>query len=228
MTRRHIIILFISLFAFFELNNCYAGDSTTHKYPRVVLVQLSSEQNRIEALTKANGYTDADEVKMDAKRTASVTINDFRDHFDYCPVYYFFDINAEAIKNKQFEGILLNADGSKAINLPVNNKSTDYYIVYYGYPNIQMGKDRVASDQLSSDPGRGLIVLNDEYKQIAYSIDPDYVELNYLFKKRKLKYAYFSKHYNIQYIPYAEDLDTQLREGKGTFRGHLGKKNRKQ
>src|SRR6185312_16975378 len=159
----------ISFFLLFPVNISFAIDSLHHKSIQVVLVQLRSEQNRIAALTKNRQYALLEEAKTDAQKCAAAMINDFTDHFKYCPVYYYMDTNVEAVKSKQFDGILLNADGSKAKNIPINKNSSGYIIVYYGYPNYQDKKDDVASDELSRSAGRGLIILNDQYKQIAYS-----------------------------------------------------------
>ena len=224
MRNNYITVILSFIAAATGVSKGFAADSLSHRRPVAILVQLSSERNRIAALSKAGRTRDAEEVKNDGQHVAQATINDFRDHFKYCPVYYYVDTNAEAILNKQFEGILLNADGSVTHNPIINTRSTNYYIVYYGYPNVQLRKAAEATDESSPAPGRGLIVLNDSYKQVAYSIDPDYTSL---FSKKKGKYSYTSKHFNIQYRPYALELNDKLSgKDKGNFRGHLDKRHK--
>jgi len=200
------IFIFLLLIASSNLSKASPSDSTRRKFPRILLLQLSAEQNRIAALTKANNQKQLEEVKNDAQRVRKVMINDFQDHFDFCPVYYFIDTNVEAIKNKQFDGILLNADGSKATDVPLNRNSSDYLIAFYGFP-VEKTKIDTATNTASSLPGRGIVFLNSKYKQVGYFIEGDYTSLGV---GQRDKYAYLSDHFDIQYLPYAKELSRAL------------------
>ncbi|MCW3123926.1 MAG: hypothetical protein JWQ38_3418 [Flavipsychrobacter sp.] len=198
-----------------------AVDSLGHKYPRVLLVQLFAEKNRLEALEKARKYKDIEEVTEDAKRTMEVTVNDFRDHFTYCPVYYFIDTNLEAIKNKQFDGVLLNADMSVVTNPTIKSTSTDYVIVYYGYPNAQKRSEPNTAGVIGENAGQRLVILNDKYRQMTYlsggSFDgPDR-------RNKKVKYAYTSRHFDLKYLPFARRF-SYLLQRHPSFKNGLQRK----
>ncbi len=199
-------LIFFSLLL--ELNTGYASDTLSSQYPRVLLVQLRSEHNRIEALTKARRFDEVEAVKNDAQAVIEHMKMDFHEHFDYCAVYYYIDTNAEKIKKKQFEGILLHEDGSIVKNPSVNSSSNDYAIAYYGFPISQSKLNNVQKDTslYTYDPQsplcRGLVIVNDQFLQLTYFYKFGYDDI--LFgRKRSKKYVYKSKHFDIEYYPFA-------------------------
>jgi len=220
---KKIIITFILIFIAAFLNYSFAADTASHKYPQLILVQLRSEQNRKQALEDARKYVMLKEVEEDATHAADAMINDFRDHFKYCPVYYYADTNAEAIKKKQFDGILLHADGTEAKNVTIGNDN--YFIVYYGYPNLQEKKSKKATDELTPYAGKGLVILNNVYEQIACFFLLQYNESFFRKDKKNSKYAFSSKHFDIQYVPLAEDFNAKITDKPyhSDFRGSLHK-----
>src|SRR5579872_5967407 len=163
--------VFIILFSLIISNACYATDTLKNKYPSAVLVQLRSEHNRIEALKKARMYKELAEVEQDAKEVQSRMIMDFQVNFKYCPVYYFMDTDADLIKEKIFDGILKNADGSPAKNLVIDKSSDNYVIVFYGYSVDDARGNFMVADSAkypvnSGEPaGKGLVINNDKFQQ---------------------------------------------------------------
>jgi hypothetical protein len=186
--------------------SCAAQDSK--RYPAAVLVQLRSEHNRIEALTKSGRYQDVEDVKKDALEVRKRMILDFHDHFHYCPVYYYIDTNADLIKLKAFDGVLLQEDGTP-IKAPVlESTSENYLIVYYGYALSQSKVNwRPITDtsRYTYDPqtpyGKALVVLNAKFQQVNYLYN-----LNFKILKGNKKYYYHSKHFEIEYYPHAGRL----------------------
>ncbi len=206
-------------------NVCLATDSLGHKYPSVVLVQLNSETNRITALRKAKDYKLLQEVKEDADNAAAAMKNDFRDHFKFCPVYYYMDTNAEMIRQKKFDNVLLNVDGTSAPGSGLNSNSTGYLIVYYGYPDVQEKKDNVSSGETTQRGGKGMVVLNDKYRQIAHTSPPAYAVSYHKHDANKSKYYFVSKHFDIQYVAFASDLNSKLSGGQAKdLKGTIPKK----
>ena len=194
----------------------YGGDTLSGKYPRAVLVQLRSEHNRIEALTKDKRYKDAEEVENDAIRAKDAMIYDLTKNFHYCPVYYYMDTNADLVKNKVFEGILTNADGSFASNPIINKNSTNYVIVYYGYPISQSRATSVVTDtsKYVYDPDqmpiKGFVILNDKFQQLGYVYKFGYYDITMRNKKTRKDY-YASQHYDIEYYPLSELLNKKFK-----------------
>ncbi len=220
MNRRSVILLTIAILLLTAPGKAEATDSLWNKYPRVVLVQLRSENNRIEALTKARRYNDLEQVINDARSTASAMINDFRDHFNYCPVYYFVDTNLDLIKQKKFDNILMNADRTTVIKPLINASSSDYLIVFYGYAVAQRRSEKVVKDSVryqsgAEQPlGKGLVINNDKYQQVSYIYTHRYNDL-FTSKKQKEKlkpYKFASDRFEIEYFPLADILSKRLKE----------------
>jgi hypothetical protein len=200
--------IFIILFLLFHVTG-RSQDSLSSKYPTAVLVQLRSEHNRIEALTKDRRYNEVEEVKNDAKEVISRMKLDFHNNFDYCPVYYYMDTNADLVKNKAFTGILMNEDGSIVTNPIVNEKNNRYVIAFYGHPVSQSRLKKVETDPakyaVSNEkiPTLGLVILNDKFQQLTYFYKFKYDEL-FFGSRRNRKYYYRSKHFEIEYYPFAK------------------------
>ena len=157
------------------------------KFPRAILVQLSSEQNRINALTKARRIKELLTIKADAANIITKTIADFDAHLNFCPVYYYIDTNIDLIKNRQFSGVLFTVDGKPATNTGLSDTSRDYLIAYYGYPNYQSRLDDTETNPQkysysSNEPhGREMINYLDEnyYRIKNYGCpDPSYTSGN--------------------------------------------------
>lgn len=204
------IIPLLFLFSFGTLN-LHAQDSTSNRYPSAVLVQLRSEHNRIEALAKAHEYKKMEEVKKDAAEVINRMKLDFETNYTYCPVFYYIDTNADLVKQKKFEGILMNADGTEAKNTGLNGNSTDYIIAFYGRPVSQPRNKRIETDSSKYvyDPEiltyKGLVILNDQFQQLTYYYKFEYDHAFFGSKKAK-KYYYKSKHFDIEYYPFANLL----------------------
>ena len=210
MTRILQVALLLLLPLFIGINASYAEDTLSVKYPTVVLVQLKSEKNRIDAMIKERDYRGLEEVKNDAEEVRKKMILDFTTNYHQTPVYYYMDSNAELIKNKQFDGILMNADGSVVTKPVIDNSSEDYVIVYYGYFVSQPKAKDVVTDanhyvyDWQTPPGKGLVVLNDRYQQIDHFYKLGY-DGGFLNRKRTFKkFSYVSKHYDIEYFPFAQ------------------------
>ena len=206
------ILIASSLVAF--AGNCFGADTLGKKYPAYVLIQLRSEKNRIEALAKAHWPERLEEVKKDAREVIRYMVADFKANFHYCPVYYYIDTNLAKVKKKQFEGILLDDSLNPVANIPIRKTDHNYVIVYYGYPVMRDHHDGTANDSnyinVTGQPGgRGLIINDDRMMQISYITKADFGTI-FLDKETKRK-RYVSKHFDIEYLPVAKQLDMRLK-----------------
>jgi len=211
---RILNIVFICLFSLSGCFSSYAADTVVT--PRAILVQLRSEHNRIEALARDRRHKELEEVKNDAVAVRQKMILDFSDNFTKCPVYYYMDTDINLIKNKQFDGALLNADGSPAHSIPLNNGSRDYLVVFYGQPVSQPKNTAVVTDttkySYESDVpfGKGLVILNVEFKQVNYLYMFGYNQRALKRSIKTKKYCYSSKHFDIEYFPFAKLFNNKL------------------
>lgn len=197
----------------------YAQNSNDGKLPSAILVQLKSEKNKIVAMTKAKDYKNLALVKKDAFRIQKATINDFKDHITYCPVYYYMDTNAEKVIAGDFGGVLFTADSSPVLASAAGLQDKKYIIVFYGYPVTQSHRKKVVPDSIAKLPqteapyGKGLVINNSKMEQISYLYKFDYE--NYLFKKPKSrKYIAVSKVFDMEYFPTASVLDMKLHKNQ--------------
>ena len=211
--------------------NCAAIDTATTYRPFVVLVQLRSEHNRIAAMTRDRRYKQLEEVIHDAIAVRTAMINDFKDRFDDCPVYFYMDTNAYLVKEKKFAGILLDTNLDPIKNIIIDSTSNDYLIAYYGYPVEQSRLTNVVTDESKysvgeeTPMGKGLVILDDKYRQVNY-----FYKLGYdaLFIKRKVnhKYYFFSKNFDMEYYTFAglfneKKLDRYGNHRIPTYKGHM-------
>ena len=203
------------------MRNVSAQNFKSINFPRVVLVQLSSEQNRINALLKTKRYNDLERFKQEAEAVKNATIADFRDNFKFCKVYFYIDTNVQKVKDCQLEGILLYSDLSPVTNISLSDSCELNAIVYYGYPQWQTKKGKWDTTKSnfgeSGKPyGRALVINDHQLRQIHYLywLDGDFFNLRFLVRKknRKNKYMYFSRKFELEYTPQAAELDRSLNE----------------
>ncbi len=214
--------IFLVLLLLTGIHKSYGGDTLSGKFPKAVLVQLNSESNKIAAMAKARAYKELEEVKTDAANVRTHMMHDFTTNINYCPVYFFMDSNADLVKNKVFDGVLMNAGGSPVSNPVINSGDHDYVIVYYGYALSQSRSSAVVSDSAKysydpdSPPGKGLIILNDKFQQISYVFRLGYGDLSRSDKKAANDF-YSSKNFEIEYFPLAKLFNERLngKRGKG-------------
>lgn len=213
-------------------NACFAQDTlgkkqdtSVDKFPKAILVQLRSEHNRMAALSNGKRQKELEILKNDAVNVTSKMIADFKDHFNFCPVYYYMDTNLDLIKNRVFKGVLFNADSTPANDLVISDTSKDYLIVFYGYPTAQSRTKSIITDSTkyrynSGEPiGKGLVINNYKFQQVSYIANPEYQ--NSLFRtKINKKYKYLSNHFDIEYFPHAEAFNKNLNGTRGKETNH--------
>lgn len=206
-----------------EFHNIGVHRAKLKYQPKVVLVQLRSENRKIEYVTKHNPNL-LPRIKKEAAKIREVTINDFKDRFTFCPVYYFIDTNADLIKERKFAGVLLDTAG-KPVSNPIRNPlDTNYVIVYYGYPNHSLPAPGTPAYNHENAPkdamGKGLIILDYKYRQIDY-----YYRLEYwlLFSPPNRKYGFNSKKYDMDYFPFARWYNRALMVNFGSAENNSDK-----
>jgi hypothetical protein len=158
---------------------------------KAILVQLNTEQSKIGYFRKAGRNGDAEKVIKESAEMNKRMISDFTDHFTLCPVYYYVDTNADRIKNKNFDNILLDAKGMP-VAAPIGIDS-DYLIALYGTD------DGTANVTVT----KGLVVYTPQYKQVLF------LRRNDMDGKGK-NYAY-SSDFGIEYYPHATMLERRMK-----------------
>jgi hypothetical protein len=200
-----------------------AQDFDKKEAPSAVLFQLRTEHNRIAALQKTGYSRELEEVKNDAAIVTERLKSDFHDNFTLCPVYYYNDVNVDSIKNRKFKGIITYEDGTPVADSAIARLGNNYVIAYYGYPVFQIKKGKTLTDTAKytydPEPGgeKGLVILNGNFQQLTYYYKYGYDELMFWGKNWK-KYIYRSKHFDIQYYPFATRFQQTLFRRYGNHR----------
>ena len=216
--QRNFSALLLKLFVVLCLLPLYGFSHSReeNEAPRVILVQLRTEQNRQRELKNHHQSSLLEILKKDIAGLNEAVINDFKDHLAYCPVYYYVDTNYEKIKSKHFEGILLDASGEPVKDPVINSSSTNYLVAMWGHPVMQSVFESSAKDTsvYHGDYGlpmasRGLILHNDKLIQIAYYYKLDW-DASYIRKHFAKKYQYKSKKFDFDYAPCAQVIQRQL------------------
>jgi hypothetical protein len=212
------LILLISFKGFSQVDNART---------KAVLVQLKSENRRMQAMYAAKDYRQLHQLTSDVKEVASVTIKDFEQDFKYCPVYYYMDTNLQHIKERKFDGVLFDADGQIITKPVISPADTDYLIVLYGYPAVQEPGTQKVSDSAkykvgNGEPfGRGLVIHNYKLEQVNYlykvTLDEGKFFFTRMFQKRSKRNNnfYFSKQHGLEYMPFAKQFSERLTEKNG-------------
>jgi hypothetical protein len=181
--------------------------------PKAILVQMRSEQRRIQYFMDNNRPYEARQVKKEASIIRKVMKNDFEDNLSFCPVYYFMDTNAYLVKEQRFDSVLSTAEGLPVRNCAIRPGDTDYYIVYYGYPDEQMDQDASPNHDFNIGNGevmgKGLIFLDYKYQQKDFYYRFEYWDL---FHTKDMRHEYRSSKYDMEYYPFAAQYETDLLE----------------
>lgn len=184
------------------------------RHPAAILVQLKAERNRINALLAQKNYADLEQFKADAQEVMMATVRDFRDHFSYCRVYYYIDTNFDEVMARKFDGVLLDDHLTPVGNINLGDSSSDYMIVFYGYPTWQTGKRKwdttKQKDWGGAPAGRGLVINDPDFKQIYYINNVDMDFFNFRRKNNKNPYQFLSRKFNIDYTPTAAEFNRKL------------------
>lgn len=202
------------LFTFFLAANARAQADNAPHFPKAVLVEVFSEVARQEHLQAVNDEERLRQVRKDALAVSKCMRRDFADHFTTYPTYFFSDTDLHLVKEGRLAGILYNADGTQALNNVLGANSTDFFIIYYGYPVAKKPRTKHIAAE-SEDAGsfdthykRGLVVNNHKMEQLTYVYPP-----NALLGgggKADKRYNYRSPVFDIEYRGTAHKLPDLL------------------
>lgn len=100
------------------------------KPPKALLVELLTREPQVNYLKKYRPDR-LHEVTKDIHSVMKVTVLDFKENFDYIPVYYFIDSNADKIKEGKFAGVLLDEQMQPVQQTILAEGDTNFFVAYY-------------------------------------------------------------------------------------------------
>lgn len=188
--------------------------------PSAVFVELFTYQPKIDRYMRTRQEANAEAMKKDAAIIIAKTVADFNANFNFCPVYYFYDTNAELLLARKFDSILLNKDLAPVNESPVSAGDTTYLIVNYGPAAVsrQNYNTAAAGEKNNLDYGVGNNAMINSYKGniLDYTFNPLPPFVLYdkkFFLRSGSNYSYTSRKFNISY----KDFAGYLNEKAGAF-----------
>lgn len=211
-------ILFVQLYANNACAQVFKPDSSDdYDLPKAILVQLNTYPNKMKALKENGDRKMVYRLQIETDSVIKKMVADFTDNFTYCPVYYYIDTNATLIKNKQFEGIILDKDLRPLTKTP-SLEGTAYRIVLFGR-NISPvqehqteNKEDLYDATYTTYPTKpGLVVLYPDFKDVGYSHGGFTHQKTRKLKQSFQSYVYISPEFSdVLYMPYARSLSMIL------------------
>jgi len=136
----------------------------------VLLVRLKTSENAIKYLEQQGKYEEAEQLFQQQKINNLEIINAFKQHFTFCPVYFFFNNQSQKILNSDFENVFLTE------NLSIDSSIKLINPVYY-FAEFDILE---TSDEASGGTGiEALIIKDKNLKQLSKPF-PFYVRKNEL------------------------------------------------
>lgn len=225
MSRLRYLLALICLVLLSATDGFSARARIGEKPPKALLIELLTRKAQIEYMSQNNPARVA-EVLHDIKSVWEATVLDFSMNFDYVPVYFFVDTNADQIRKGHFEGVLLDEKMQPVKQSVLVEGDTNFFVGYFGsyMPQPQQIKPGYTADAANSIGGymenmgddptalkMTLLVMdhNFEMLQLPRPRTPNkYVSMS---RKENRKLFYKAKNTEIDYVPLAASYDATLR-----------------
>ncbi len=151
-----------------------------------LLVRLKTRQNTIDAF-KEKGYLKmAKKVEKEQQTSNKNLMKAFREHFDFCKVYFFFSDDSDKVLGQTFTGIFLNKDLEKDVSIVSNEK----HIFTAEIGSLITDPSITYPDGTESSPTSGmsesvLVIKNHQFEQLRRPF-PYYVKISDRFLDKKI------------------------------------------
>lgn len=181
--------------------------------PEILLVQLSTEQNRRTMLHRSTNPKLLEQLNRDMSTIYRVIRNDFRDHFTFCPVYYFLDTDLVAVRAGHYTNVILDSAGHTVHPSVLDGKNV--LIAVYGYAHHQMPpighiRDKDGAHSFDTRKGRRWVVYDTNMDQVAYTPVQTTTRGDKWRPGADKRWYYRSPRFDIEYHPCAADLAATL------------------
>jgi|GEM_PF-2495471 len=181
--------------------------------PKAILIKLNTRHKAIAFLNEKGNTARAALLRKDAATLNEKLMADWKDHFDYCPVYFFPDTTLSDVLAGRYNSVFDTA-GRQVDDSRIAQLDGKFYIAYLG---ARSQEDYLVAD---ATPGStqlpGLIVCDSKLKtladyQLGSSANGDVV--SFLFPGRgEKKYRFRSRYFEMDYFPVAEKYQKKLRK----------------
>ena len=189
--------------------------------PKAILVEIFMRERLMNHYVSSKQTKKEAALKRDIEGVKNAIVADFSDNYTYGPVYFFYDTDADAVRAKKFEGVLMDKDLKPAKNIVLTPTDSNYFIVYFG---TTAGSGSTSSFGFSDNHGDNeLRYSSGTIKREAYRLqllDPNFNELpQYVVRdaynmereyRHVPKYSYNSSLLKIYYWAFAAELSKKF------------------
>ena len=169
--------------------------------PKALLVILKTRKGQVEYLTK-HRPEHLPRLKRDIRGAMAATVNDFNDHFDYCPVFFFADTMATEIMAAHFDGVLLDRNLKPVQQTVLAEGDTSFFVADFGHMSQALSKDD-ATAQMNVNLREVLLVMDYHFELLKWPL-PAFARGFISTSSMKYRnYWYRSEYYEIDYTPQA-------------------------
>lgn len=169
---------FLSLLFALILHFANAQSQETSVYkPNAILFRLNESTVQMESYQRRGDDKNVAKLKQIDKATHLTIMNDFKSHFSFCPVYFFYEKDLESVIKRDWDKIIFMdtsfAQTDKKIKL---DNVGNFFIAEINYPpsinydTIKTAGGGISSSVLGADDGAVashnyyLLLYNDQYK----------------------------------------------------------------
>lgn len=181
--------------------------------PKAILIKLNTKSNAIAHLKQKGNTRKADLLRKENDTLNARLMRDWKDHFDYCPVYFFADSNLTDVLAGRFTQVVFDTAHRAITPEQVQAMGDQFYIAYLGaraQDDYEAAHSAPGATQLPT-----LIVCDSKFKtlasyQLSSSMNGDLV--SFLLPRRGEKpYRFRSRYFNLDYFPAAAKYEKKLR-----------------
>ena len=174
--------------------------------PNAIFFKLNESTSQMEAHIRRGDDEKAESLKRIDKASHTSIINDFRSNFTFCPIYFFYEKDIQAVLNRDWDNVVLydTSFARSGKKIKVNNVG-NFFIAEINYPpsiqydTVRENGNPTRISQLGEDDGPvashdyTLILYDDQFKLLPKPLmltNISYRKLGILFGSEERGYKF--------------------------------------
>ncbi len=168
--------------------------------PKALLVMLKTRKRQVKYMAEHRPEK-LPRVRKDIQGVMNATLNDFNDHFDYCPVFFFADTMIDEIMAGHFRNVLLDRNMRPSAQTVLPDGDTSFFVADFGHMSQTSKNEFPAEGNVSL---REVLIAMDHNFEVLEWPRPAYARGFISTASGRYKdYWYRSPDYEIDYTPQA-------------------------
>lgn len=159
-----------------HIANAQSQETSVYK-PNAILFRLNESTVQMEAYKRRGDDKNVAKLKQIDKATHLTIMNDFKSHFSFCPVYFFYEKDLESVIKRDWEKVIfMDTNFAQTDKIIKIGNIDNFFIAEINYPpsisydTLREGSGVTSSTVLGPDDGAVsshnycLLLYNDQYK----------------------------------------------------------------